>query len=78
MTELELFAHCALPGCANLTDTQGHPCTDCRTVFGELLRLVPNAAPMTADAQARRDAATRTAQQVQRVIDGDAGRHRAR
>lgn len=73
MTELELFAHCALPGCANLTDTQGHPCTDCRTQFGELLRPSTDTAAMTVEAQARRDEQTRTAQRVQRVIAVEAG-----
>ena len=53
MIELELFPHCALPGCANLTDIQGHPCTECRTVFAELLRPAADAAPMTAGTMQR-------------------------
>lgn len=73
MTELELFAHCALPGCANITDTQGHPCTDCRTQFGELLRPSTDTAPMTAEAQAHRDDAARLAYRAQRVIAVEAG-----
>nr|WP_156524346.1 hypothetical protein [Gordonia sp. LAM0048] len=51
----ELFPRCALPGCANPTDTQGHPCGQCRRDFGTFLRHNPDGHPMTADAQTARD-----------------------
>ncbi|VTR08779.1 Uncharacterised protein [Clostridioides difficile] len=37
----ELFPRCALPGCAIPTDTQGHPCRQCRRDLGTLVRHNP-------------------------------------
>lgn len=51
----ELFPRCALPGCANPTDTQGHPCGRCRRDLGTFLRHNPGGEPMTADAQSALD-----------------------
>lgn len=61
----EPFPRCALPGCTNPTDTQGHPCGQCRRDFGTFLRHNPDAQPMTADAQTARDQPIRTAYRTQ-------------
>jgi hypothetical protein len=53
----ELFPRCALPGCTNPTDTQGHPCGQCRRDFGPMLRHNPDGQPMTAATQTARDQA---------------------
>lgn len=75
----ELFPRCALPGCANPTDTQGHPCGQCRRDFGPMLRHNPGGQPMTADAQTARDhdvaLAYRTHEQLR--IDDAAEQHLA-
>jgi hypothetical protein len=33
-----MFAKCPLAGCSNLTDDPRHPCSDCLTQFGPLIR----------------------------------------
>ena len=65
MTSNELFPRCALPGCANPTDTQGHPCGTCRRDFNTLLRHNPAGTPMSATAQADRDQAVHHAYTLQ-------------
>jgi hypothetical protein len=65
MTQLTLLPECVLPGCKLPTETVGHPCPDCLTVFDGSLggwRIVANTAPeaappMTEEQIAERDEA---------------------
>ncbi|MCF3940704.1 hypothetical protein [Gordonia tangerina] len=65
---IELFPRCALPGCANPTDAQGHPCSQCLRDFGGLLRHNPAGQALSATAEAARDRLA-----GQRDTDIDAG-----
>ncbi|WP_338857915.1 hypothetical protein WDY80_24530 (plasmid) [Gordonia hongkongensis] len=47
----ELFPRCALPGCANPTDTQGHPCGQCRRDLGPMLRHASHAVTTSSPAR---------------------------
>ncbi|WP_288337391.1 hypothetical protein [uncultured Gordonia sp.] len=67
-----LFPDCAVPGCVNPTDTQGHPCPSCRTAFGDYLTHHPHGVPMTAEQQTARDTEVRAAYTAHRAILAEA------
>ena len=68
----ELLPRCALPGCANPTDTQGHPGGQCRRDFGPFLRHNPGGQPMTADVHTARDHDVALAYRAQEQLRIDA------
>ncbi len=55
---------CASPGCRNITEVRGTPCTDCVAAFGDMLRP---GRPMTEAEITERDDAVRTAYRVARL-----------
>lgn len=67
-----LFPDCAVPGCVNPTDTQGHPCPSCRTAFGDYLTHHKRGVPMTAEQQTARDTEVRAAYSAHRAIEAEA------
>ncbi|MEO9330186.1 hypothetical protein [Gordonia aurantiaca] len=73
---LELFPRCVLPGCINLVATQGHPCSECRTIFGDMLHHRPGGTPLTAHQQHERDADTLAAYKARLLVDPDPERRR--
>ncbi len=75
---LELFPRCVLPGCSNPVDTQGHPCGDCRKVFGNMLHHTPGGRRLTADQQEARNAETVAAYTARLLADPGPRRRIAR
>lgn len=50
-----LFPECVLPGCYTLVASTGDACDGCRTDFGDMLVIHPDAPRMTAEEIAERD-----------------------
>jgi hypothetical protein len=73
---ITLFPECVLPGCKNLVEAIGHPCSDCLAAFGpdSLIQIRPGR-PLTEDQIAERDDYTRAAYAAQRATGVEAKRN---
>jgi hypothetical protein len=54
-TNIALLADCVLPGCKTPVALVGDVCQACRTAFGDMLVITPDARRMTAEEIAERD-----------------------
>jgi hypothetical protein len=55
MSDRTLLAECVLPGCKTPVVLVGDVCDGCRTAFGDMLVIDPDAPRMTAEEIAERD-----------------------
>jgi len=62
-----LVPSCVLPGCVNLVAAWGDACSECRAVFGPMLRET-SGPPLTADEIAARDSDVRHAYRYRRLV----------